>query len=133
MRATFIEFIRMSLVLSFTSRRSILEIRGLILTGWDLQCFFKKNVFFPLRFPNSPARMARDRQMGRTNRLPVCAKLGGNMGTFNCSAAAQWAVALTAVHVDATESDAEVRELNFCYDTALEIIFRLFRNLLLSI
>lgn len=39
--------------------------------------------------------------------------VGRERGTSNRFAAAQWAAALTAVHVDARESDAGVRQLRF--------------------
>lgn len=131
----------MSVVLSFTNMRSILEIRGPILTGWTCRVSKKNNNkmkgFFPTTFPTLPRAHGALWTDGTDESASSLCDVGREHGTSNCSAAAQWAVALTAVHIDAIESDAEVRQLNFCYHTALKIIFCLFvclfRNPLLSI
>lgn len=51
--------------------------------------------------------------------------IGRERGTSNRFAAAQWAAALTAVHVDARESDAEVRQLSFHDHSAINDIERI--------
>lgn len=55
--------------------------------------------------------------------------VGREHETSNCSAAAQCAVALTAVHVDdVPESDAVVRQLSFYGHTAVQIMFCAFQD-----